>query len=782
MDEHYDTFKYYEESHHLNPFGASICTVLHQYCPSSTGSRTTSRADSEIRAVCFHSIEALITKDPPPSTDKSKSQQGLLNDGFQQPYIDPHGFVEKIAERLREHMKDYLFQKKDKSYVAPYTSLVTSSMMGKSRLMKELARVVPIVYICVRDELEDGFPKATTGIPMWFNQGACGDLSIQVTQPDIQSDADYIIPTLRHSLFLLNLLKNLRELIVDLNKKSRHRYPSLRGHITLSKSSFEWMWDFFADYREPYVSARGQFWDTVKTQTHDKFFKLRAEAAGSESAGASEWASDYLTNAYEYDLEKTNVALRGSLQKLCKDIDRTECDELPIVICFDEARNLCTTSAVTGEKVVEEGATGATQPDDVDTRRSGYSNFRAMRRALGYLRLAKRPPPRAFGLFTDTTSRLTNLQPRRKDEKSKRLLNLPAPGKNHFDPVHVFTSIDAHAMILEENNATADHLEVAKVERLLKFGRAGWYSLYSAKKAVSPKVEAFSIANLLNIAMSKLLGGIDEPVSILESELPSDKTEKMPPGPRLRLLAVAACRLALAVGPFSTEARDLVSSHLAILLSTDLDCRFLKIYYPSEPILAEASAGITAAIGWTPALQALYHYLQNGIVNMGYRGELLSKVLCLMAMDRIKKPFSLASNPTYWRHTQPVKTGDFLDGWLAPPDGYSTFTGALLKSNHRTDATELERFLDGYVSFYPSRSHFVSSSDNSLMESGRGDNVPRKHTLFRPRYSGYARAREGSRHLWGLVRGMEYERVETSMFKCFFYPHQFEELHRCCLP
>jgi hypothetical protein len=168
----------------------------------------------------------------------------------------------------------------------------------------------------------------------------------------------------------------------------------------------------------------------------------------------------------------------------------------------------------------------------------------------------------------------------------------------------------------------------------LKFGRAGWYSLYSAKSAL-PKVKVFNIANLLNVAKSKLLGGIDEPVLTLLSELPSDKTKSIGSEPRLRLLAVLACRLALTVGPFSTEARELVSSHLAILLSTDSDRHFLKIYYPSEPILAEASAGITADIGWAPALQALYYYLQNGIVNMAYRGELLSKVLCLMAMDRI---------------------------------------------------------------------------------------------------------------------------------------------------
>src|ERR1700685_2842121 len=82
-------------------------------------------------------------------------------------------------------------------------------------------------------------------------------------------------------------------------------------------------------------------------------------------------------------------------------------------------------------------------------------------------------------------------------------------------------------------------------------------------------------------------------------------------------------------------------------------------------------------------------------------GELLSKVLCLMAMDGLKKPISFGT--TYWTHAQPVKTRDFLDHWLAPPVGYSTFTAALLEAPTHANKTELERFLDGHVFF----THFI---------------------------------------------------------------------------
>ena len=95
-----------------------------------------------------------------------------------------------------DHMKEYQFQKKDQSYVAPYTSLLTSSMMGKSRLMKELTQHVPLVYICLRAEkgAEHGYPPATANLLDWFQTGALKHLDADETDSDIASD----IRTLAH--------------------------------------------------------------------------------------------------------------------------------------------------------------------------------------------------------------------------------------------------------------------------------------------------------------------------------------------------------------------------------------------------------------------------------------------------------------------------------------------------------------------------------------------------------------------------------------------------------
>ena len=101
----------------------------------------------------------------------------------------------------------------------------------------------------------------------------------------------------------------------------------------------------------------------------------------------------------------------------------------------------------------------------------------------------------------------------------------------------------------------------------------------------------------------------------------------------LRLLAVIAPRLLLAAGPYALEAAEIVASQMAVLLKLDEDHHFLSLMYSSEPILAEASARLTAANGWSQPRRALNHFIGSGIIDAGFRGELLTKIVYLMAVD-----------------------------------------------------------------------------------------------------------------------------------------------------
>jgi hypothetical protein len=66
----------------------------------------------------------------------------------------------------------------------------------------------------------------------------------------------------------------------------------------------------------------------------------------------------------------------------------------------------------------------------------------------------------------------------------------------------------------------------------------------------------------------------------------------------LRLLTVMSCRLAITMGPTQEEASEMVASHMAVCTAIEKDRSYLIINYPSEPILAEASAEFTGFFGW----------------------------------------------------------------------------------------------------------------------------------------------------------------------------------------
>ena len=662
------------------------------------------RQSAEMSMVSLTFMQTLIRKDLSSIGEDSSIRNEALRDGFERTYIDPHGYVPKIVNRITQYMTDYETACPETCF-APYTSLVTSSMMGKSRLMKEITHHLPLVYMCLRESNSTGYPLATPHLLRWFKEGAYGSLDLYQVPIDITTDSTHLIPTLRHSLFLLHLFKNLDDLIrTETNSKSLG--------LNLGQNNFEWMWEFFADDLK-FENQRDWFWKKVIKDTTTAFQNLRKKSIeetqhGQQYEGASrtgststprlrsklDWARNYLHEDFGIDFRHVYTNLMQTLVGLYP----ISLDKLTLMVCFDEARHLRNTSSIRQKEEIEFAADGFY---DEATDTPIYSNLRAMRRALSYLRSKDAAPPRVFGLFTDTTLRITNFERRWKDDTSGWDIEpRPLPVPKQFDPIYFFTSIDAHARIIDNNYAISDHGQVAKVERLLKFGRAGWYSLHSAKAKSSPNRRWFNKITILNLAISKLLGGISNIVNLKRQLIPTTNMQ-WTPKTHLCLLATLAVRLSLIIGPFYAEAGELISSHMAVLLG--IDGHFLRTSYPSEPILAEASAHIMADVGWDNVLKALYYHVQNGIVNPSYRGELLSKVLCLMAMDDSPKPFPSKNEDAHWKRTQPVKVRDFLDCLVAAPKGRESFSHALFSNHLYTDQKELERFLNGYVFF----NHFV---------------------------------------------------------------------------
>src|SRR5207249_1709773 len=86
---------------------------------------------------------------------------------------------------------------------------------------------------------------------------------------------------------------------------------------------------------------------------------------------------------------------------------------------------------------------------------------------------------------------------------------------------------------------------------------------------------------------------------------------------------------------------------------------FMRTIYPSEPVLAEASAELTDKLGWGLPLCTLCEYVRSGIVEAGYRGELLTKIICLMAMDDALN--SIPTQSHQWKFSRPVSVSAFLN-------------------------------------------------------------------------------------------------------------------------
>ena len=233
----------------------------------------------------------------------------------------------------------------------------------------------------------------------------------------------------------------------------------------------------------------------------------------------------------------------------------------------------------------------------------------------------------------------------------------------------------------------------------------------------------------------------------------------------LKLFALLAVRLDIAAGPFTIEAGELVASHLAVLIGVNTDRSFLNIAYPSEPILAATAAEHIEVIGWGRPLMVLCKYIDSSVVDAGFRGELLTKVVCLIAMDEVihasqprksptpspskgsrnlsqprsrvrtlsftdptsksgafsspqpePRPQSQPSEPlpVSWRYAKPVKVCQYLDQLLTPPNGYQSFSSALIdqSASLKVNSEKLNQFLNGYVFF----NHFIQSHVKISME------------------------------------------------------------------
>lgn len=283
------------------------------------------------------------------------------------------------------------------------------------------------------------------------------------------------------------------------------------------------------------------------------------------------------------------------------------------------------------------------------------SRFRILRRAIRQVGISKEPI-RILTVFTDTTSKISNFQlsiaPR-----SFRKTSRAQQGNDLFAPIVILPTFDYHANYRLQ--ITGNPMEVARPERLFCFGRAAWFSMLESGTPYK---------KLVSLAETKLTRrDADSLRKLFQSDPLDDET-------RLVMLALMGTRLALQTGSFTALLPEMVSSHMMVLMRVSDDHEQLEAFYPSEPILANASSNITAVHGWTRPCQAMVSLFRHGMVVKGFRGEYVTKTICCIAFEdacremkeKAERDGEGSDGSILW-YSRPVPLFLFLDRLLRNP-------------------------------------------------------------------------------------------------------------------
>ncbi|KAF8552450.1 hypothetical protein OG21DRAFT_1511473 [Imleria badia] len=208
-------------------------------------------------------------------------------------------------------------------------------------------------------------------------------------------------------------------------------------------------------------------------------------------------------------------------------------------------------------------------------------------------------------VFASTTSKVAHFAafPQAQFSSSSRVA---IQGQLRFPP---FTQLgwDQNAPVLGKVQPG----EVAKAGHILQYGRPLWGSLKGG----------YSLADLLQLAAEKLCG----------SEVFDPKNEH-------HAFAVLAQRFGLDIAFGHRDAvrcvETLVASHLCVCINTTEDRIWSYSTYPSEPILSCAAASLLHVDDQLcRTLQRLESMADEGVVDIGQIGELVSRFLWLLAKD-----------------------------------------------------------------------------------------------------------------------------------------------------
>ena len=265
-------------------------------------------------------------------------------------------------------------------------------------------------------------------------------------------------------------------------------------------------------------------------------------------------------------------------------------------------------------------------------RKNNKGNFYHLRRALQAI-------PHGgdacfMALFTDTLSRVSNFSPAKRHDPSTRV----GDGERLYKPFYLLDVFDCR--VQRPANITVS----SSIAQIRSMGRPLWADVDEGA--------------IIEFAMEKILCDRKKARDIYEAER-TVVIEKV-----TEALAILGPRLYLEISSLSQQASELVSSHMRILRHVDGTRESLVTTSPSEPVLAEAASHIMNCSGiLVQVLDHLVSSIRNHIVvNAGDQGELVGRILCLLAIDK-----AIQSKPKLWNmYSQTVTVQEFFNALVGP--------------------------------------------------------------------------------------------------------------------
>ncbi|CAG8684476.1 2580_t:CDS:1, partial [Ambispora gerdemannii] len=237
----------------------------------------------------------------------------------------------------------------------------------------------------------------------------------------------------------------------------------------------------------------------------------------------------------------------------------------------------------------------------------------------------------SMALFTDTLSKVSNFSPAKRHDSSSRVSH---QGRRLYKPFYLLDVFDCRMQ------QPVDITVSSSINQIRNMGRPLWADIGGA--------------TVIEFAMEKLLCDEEKAEHIYVNRVGPISINTM-----TEALAILGPRLYLEISSLSQQATKLVSSHMRILRHVDEERESLITTSPSEPILAEAASHIMNYPGiFKQVLDHLATSIRSHVVvNAGDQGELVGRILCLLAVDK-----AIQSKYKCWNmYFQPITVQEFLD-------------------------------------------------------------------------------------------------------------------------